>query len=62
MRSRKGSKKESNSNKVEIGAKVINRNREIIYSDQRNNTLISEEEFNYTQLVTASYLSSREWF
>ena len=54
----KNAKKQSNSNKIEIGAKVINRDREIIYSDQRENIEISSEEFNYNQLVAASYLSS----
>ena len=57
----RGNKKEStsNSNKIEIGSKIINRNREIIYSDKRDGVLISpEEEFNYKQLVAASYLSS----
>lgn len=48
----------SNSNKIEIGGKIINRDREIVYSDQINNLFARAEEFNYNQLVTSSYLST----
>ena len=53
-----GSGSTSNSNKIEIGGKVINRDREIVYSDQNNNVFESPEEFNYNQLVSASYIST----
>jgi outer membrane receptor protein involved in Fe transport len=55
---RGGSGGTSNSNKIEIGGKIINRDREIVYSDQINNSFISSEEFNYNQLVAASYIST----
>jgi outer membrane receptor protein involved in Fe transport len=55
---RGGSASTSNSNKIEIGGKIINRDREIVYSDQINNLFIRAEEFNYKQLVTSSYLST----
>ena len=45
-------------NKIEIGAKIINRDREIIYSEMLNNNYISGEEFNYNQIVAASYIST----
>jgi len=48
----------SNSNKIESGGKIINRDREIVYSDQINNLFRSAEEFNYNQLVSASYIST----
>ena len=48
----------SNSNKIEIGGKIINRDREIVYSDQVDNLFVRAEEFNYNQLVTSSYLST----
>ena len=48
----------SNTNKIELGGKIINRDREIIYSDQINNLFISAEEFNYNQLVTSTYIST----
>jgi hypothetical protein len=55
---RKGSGSNLNSNKIEIGGKIINRDREIVYSNQFNNLFESAEEFNYNQLVTSSYLST----
>ena len=55
---RSGSGGTSNSNKIEIGGKIINRDREIVYSDQIDNSFRSAEEFNYNQLVTSSYLST----
>ncbi|MAW30860.1 MAG: hypothetical protein CMD15_03015 [Flavobacteriales bacterium] len=54
----KNSSKLSGSNKIEIGGKVINRDREIIYSDLENNIYTLSEEFNYNQLVASSYISS----
>jgi len=54
----KGSGSTSNSNKIEIGGKIINRDREIVYSNQNNNVFESAEEFNYNQLVSASYIST----
>ena len=54
----KGFGSTSNSNKIEIGGKIINRDREIVYSDQNNNVFESAEEFNYNQLVSASYIST----
>ena len=62
-------KSKGNTNKLEIGAKIINRDREIVYSEQRNdinnisfNSLGSiyttAEEFNYNQLVAASYIAT----
>lgn len=56
---RRGSSGSSSAtNKIEIGGKIINRDREIVYSDQINNSFRSAEEFNYNQLVTSSYLST----
>jgi len=54
----KGSGSTSNSNKIEIGGKIINRDREIVYSNEINNLFKSAEEFNYNQLVSASYIST----
>ena len=47
-----------NSNKIEIGGKIINRNREMVYSNQLDGVYKNAEEFNYNQLVTSSYLST----
>ena len=59
---RKGKKSSnlSNGNKLEIGGKIINRNREIIYSDILDGNYINNccEEFNYTQIVSSSYIST----
>ena len=55
---RGGSGGMSNKNKIEIGAKVINRDREMVYSNQEYDLYKNAEEFNYTQLVTSSYLST----
>ena len=60
---RKGGRKGESSNlsggnKIEIGGKIINRNREIVYSDMQGGSYINAEEFNYSQLVSASYLST----
>ncbi|HIG33239.1 MAG TPA: TonB-dependent receptor, partial [Flavobacteriales bacterium] len=55
---KRGGGSTSNTNKIEIGGKIINRDREIVYSDQINNSFRSAEEFNYNQLVTSSYLST----
>ena len=55
---KKGGGSTSNTNKIEIGGKIINRDREIVYSDQVNNVFKSAEEFNYNQLVSASYIST----
>ena len=54
----KNSSKLSGTNKIEIGGKIINRDREIVYSDLENNIYTSSEEFNYKQLVASSYISS----
>ncbi|MDC0204516.1 TonB-dependent receptor [Flavobacteriales bacterium] len=51
-----GSRGASNSNKIEIGGKIINRDREMVYSNQ--GVYQNAEEFNYNQLVTSSYLST----
>ncbi len=48
----------SGGNKFEVGGKIINRNREIVYSDIERNIYTLSEEFNYNQLVAASYISS----
>ena len=48
----------SNSNKLEIGGKIINRDREIVYSDRENNLNLRADEFNYNQFVAASYIST----
>ena len=53
------SKKMSKSNKIEIGGKIINRDREMVYSNQLNNSYQNAEEFNYNQLVSSSYLSTQ---
>ena len=53
-----GRKASSNSNKIEIGAKIINRDREIVYSNQESGFYLNSEEFNYNQLVKSSYLST----
>jgi len=46
----------SNTNKIEIGGKIINRDREMVYSNQ--GVYNNSEEFNYNQLVSASYIST----
>ena len=48
----------SSSNKLEIGGKIINRDREIVYSDQVNSLYVRADEFNYNQLVASSYIST----
>ena len=48
----------SGGNKIEIGGKIINRNREIVYSEMEMDKYIFAEEFNYSQKVSSSYLSS----
>tara|TARA_B100000963_G_scaffold44011_2_gene32812 strand:+ start:6520 stop:9102 length:2583 start_codon:yes stop_codon:yes gene_type:complete len=48
----------SGGSKLEAGGKIINRNREIVYSDIEKNIYTLSEEFNYNQLVAASYMSS----
>ena len=53
-----GRKASSNSNKIEIGAKIINRDREIVNSNQESGFYLNSEEFNYNQLVKSSYLST----
>ena len=45
-------------NKLEIGGKIINRDREIVYSEKENNLYVNAEIFDYNQMVTASYISS----
>ena len=44
------------SNKLEVGGKIINRDREIVYSNQGSFT--SSEQFDYNQKVASSYLST----
>ncbi len=44
--------------KVELGTKFINRDREIVYSNQENTNYLLAETFNYRQEVLASYFSS----
>ena len=56
---RDGKKKSSSTNKIDIGIKIINRDREMVYSNQENNIYTLSEEFIYNQLVTASYISSQ---
>ncbi|MAW21005.1 MAG: hypothetical protein CMD16_01245 [Flavobacteriales bacterium] len=48
----------TNTNKIEIGAKIINRDREMVYSNRNDGTYNNSEEFNYNQLVSASYIST----
>ena len=50
--------KKSNSNKIELGVKIINRDREMVYSNQLNNIYKSSEKFDYNQHVISSYISS----
>ena len=51
-----GSSGISNSNKIEIGGKIINRDREMVYSN--HGIYNNAEVFNYSQLVSASYIST----
>ena len=48
----------SNSNKIEFGVKIINRDREMVYSNQLNNIYKSSEKFDYNQHVISSYVST----
>jgi len=48
----------SGGNKLEIGGKIINRNREIVYSEQESEVYQKAEQFDYNQQVAASYLST----
>ena len=50
--------KKSNSNKIEFGAKIINRDREMVYSNQLNRIYKSSEQFDYNQHVISSYVST----
>ena len=50
--------KKSNSNKIEFGVKIINRDREMVYSNQLNNIYKSSEKFDYNQHVISSYVST----
>ena len=50
--------KKSNSNKIELGVKIINRDREMVYSNQLNNIYKSSEKFDYNQHVISSYIST----
>ena len=50
--------KKSNSNKIEFGVKIINRDREMAYSNQLNNIYKSSEKFDYNQHVISSYVST----
>ena len=50
--------KKSNSNKIEFGAKIINRDREMVYSNQLNSIYRSSEQFDYNQHVISSYVST----
>ena len=45
-------------NKLEIGAKIINRDREMVYSDSSNIGYSNADIFNYNQLVPSSYIST----
>ena len=50
----------SATNKIEIGAKYIDRDKHFLYSTQENNFFITPEEtFNYNQKVGSAYLSSQ---
>ena len=48
----------SKTNKIEIGAKIINRDREMVYSNKIDGSYANAEQFNYNQLVASSYLST----
>ena len=50
-----------NIHKIELGAKIINRNQEMNYSttSDDSNYILPEELFNYNQLVGATYLSTQ---
>lgn len=50
--------KMSGGNKLEMGGKIINRDNEIVYSDQENTIYQLAEQFDYNQKVAASYLST----
>jgi outer membrane receptor protein involved in Fe transport len=45
-------------NKLEIGAKIINRDREMVYSDSSEVGYFNADIFNYNQLVPSSYIST----
>ncbi|MGY8988934.1 MAG: outer membrane beta-barrel protein, partial [Flavobacteriales bacterium] len=52
----------SATNKIEIGAKIIDRDKNFLYSTQENDIvplLQPEETFNYNQKVGSAYLSSQ---
>mgnify|MGYP001165218278 FL=1 len=46
-------------NNVETGFKIINRNREIVYSDLESAIYSNAEQFNYNQLVASAYFSTQ---
>ena len=56
----KGGSSTVSSNKLEIGIKYIDRDKNFIYSTlEGDNFLIPEEDFNYNQKVASSYLSTQ---
>lgn len=59
---RKGNNEPSSTNKIEIGGKIINRDREMVYSNQINNSYNLSNQFDYNQLVISSYLSTEFTF
>ena len=58
-RFKKKSKQKNIENNIETGFKIINRNREIVYSDLESAIYSNAEQFNYNQLVASSYFSTQ---
>jgi len=57
---KKGPSSSAVTNKIEIGVKYIDRDKNFLYSTTENNTfIIPEETFNYNQKVASSYLSTQ---
>tara|TARA_B100000900_G_scaffold75662_1_gene60491 strand:+ start:10526 stop:12973 length:2448 start_codon:yes stop_codon:yes gene_type:complete len=56
---KKKRKQKNIENSIETGFKIINRNREIVYSDLESAIYSNAEQFNYNQLVASSYFSTQ---
>ena len=58
-RHKKKRKQKNIENNIETGFKIINRNREIVYSDLESAIYSNAQQFNYNQLVASAYFSTQ---
>ena len=58
-RFKKKRKQKNIENNIETGFKIINRNREIVYSDLESAIYSNAQQFNYNQLVASGYFSTQ---